>query len=178
MGMTNEKREKHIRIANMLIELINDVQMPMLLYQIEKDVAKEALENYIKMLEQQPCEDCINRYELSEAISALTYWHFNDDGKLEIGGAFDNTVYKVADVERLVRVLPPVQPQPFINKPCVSEGACREDKIKVLDKIKAEIDQKQYDFMDDKDYDEGIRFGLMLAYQIIDKYKVENEEEK
>lgn len=51
--MTNEKREKHIRIANMLIELINDVQLPMLLYQIEKDVAKEALENYIKMLESQ-----------------------------------------------------------------------------------------------------------------------------
>lgn len=37
MGMTNEEREKHIRIANMLIELINDVQMSMLLYQIEKD---------------------------------------------------------------------------------------------------------------------------------------------
>lgn len=45
----------------------------------------------------------------------------------------------------------------------------------VLDKIRAEIDQKQYAFMDDKDYDEGIRFGLMLAYQIVDKYK-ESEE--
>ena len=39
-----------------------------------------------------------------------------------------------------------------------------------LDDIKAEIDQKQYDFMADKDYDEGIRFGLMLAYQILDKH--------
>lgn len=47
----------------------------------------------------------------------------------------------------------------------------------VLDKIMAEIDQKQYDFMDDKDYDEGIRFGLMLAYQIIDKYKTESDKE-
>ena len=45
----------------------------------------------------------------------------------------------------------------------------------VLDKIKAEIDQKQYYFMDDKDYDEGIRFGLMLAYQTVDKYKAESE---
>ena len=42
---------------------------------------------------------------------------------------------------------------------------------RVLEQIRDEIDQKQYDFMDDKDYDEGIRFGLMLAYQIIDKYK-------
>ena len=45
----------------------------------------------------------------------------------------------------------------------------------VLGKIKAEIEQKQYDFMDDKDYDEGIRFGLMLAYQTVDKYKTESE---
>lgn len=44
-----------------------------------------------------------------------------------------------------------------------------------LDKIRAEIDQKQYDFMSDGDYDEGIRFGLMLAYQIIDKYREESE---
>ena len=40
----------------------------------------------------------------------------------------------------------------------------------VLEKIKAEIEQKQYDFMANKDYDEGVRFGLLLAYQIIDKY--------
>ena len=40
---------------------------------------------------------------------------------------------------------------------------------KVIEDIKAEIDQKQYDFMSDKDYDEGVRFGLMLAYQIIDR---------
>jgi len=41
----------------------------------------------------------------------------------------------------------------------------------ILDKILTDIDQKQYDFMNDEDYAEGIRFGLMLAYQIIDKYK-------
>jgi hypothetical protein len=48
----------------------------------------------------------------------------------------------------------------------------------ILDKIRAEIYRKQYDFMDDKDYDEGIRFGLMLAYQILDKYKAESEGEE
>ena len=46
------------------------------------------------------------------------------------------------------------------------EVANRDD---VFVKLKAEIDQKHYDFMSDKDYDEGVRFGLMLAYQIIDK---------
>lgn len=50
---------------------------------------------------------------------------------------------------------------------------CREcGREKVLDKISVEIDLKQYDFMSDGDYNEGIRFGLMLAYQIIDKYRV------
>ena len=48
----------------------------------------------------------------------------------------------------------------------------------ILDKIRAEIDQKQYDFMADKDYDEGIRFGLMLAHQIIDKYKAERSDKE
>lgn len=48
----------------------------------------------------------------------------------------------------------------------------------LLDKIRAEIDLKQYDFMADKDYDEGVRFGLMLAYQIIGKYKTESEDKK
>ena len=48
-------------------------------------------------------------------------------------------------------------------------------KESVLDKIKDEIDQKQYDFMSDGDYNEGVRFGLMLAYQILDKYKAESE---
>lgn len=44
----------------------------------------------------------------------------------------------------------------------------------VLDKIRAEIEQEQDDFMDDKDYDDGVRFGLMQAYQIIDKYRGED----
>ena len=44
------------------------------------------------------------------------------------------------------------------------EVANRDD---VFAKLKAEIEQKQYDFMSDSDYDEGVRFGLMLAYQIV-----------
>lgn len=60
-----------------------------------------------------------------------------------------------------------------INRNCETpESTCLDC---LLDKIRDEIDQKQYDFMGDKDYDEGIRFGLMLAYQIIDKYKGDNK---
>lgn len=32
-----------------------------------------------------------------------------------------------------------LEQEPFINKPCISEGVCREDKMQVLDKIRAEI---------------------------------------
>ena len=63
-----------------------------------------------------------------------------------------------------------------LSKEC--EGKYKNCVDCVLDKIRAEIEQKQYYFMDDKDYDEGIRFGLMLAYQTVDKYKTESEEEK
>lgn len=47
--------------------------------------------------------------------------------------------------------------------------------LKAIEDIKSEIDNKQYDFMANKDYDEGARFGLMLAYQIIDKHMKEGE---
>ena len=57
--MTNEEREKKTKIANMLIGTIKDLRTPMLMYQVEKDVAKEALENYIKALEQEPILDKI-----------------------------------------------------------------------------------------------------------------------
>ena len=80
--------------------------------------------------------------------------------------------------EALKIAIKALEQEPFLNKPCVSEKICEHDKNVVLDKIRTEIDQKQYDFMDDKDYDEGIRFGLMLAYQIIDKYKAESEDKK
>jgi hypothetical protein len=39
-----------------------------------------------------------------------------------------------------------------------------------LNKIKDEIELKQYSFMANNRYDEGVRFGLMMAYQIINKY--------
>ena len=65
-----------------------------------------------------------------------------------------------------------------IDKKYIDEGvqkAVKEIKrnyvpLSVIEDIKAEIDQKQYDFIADKDYDEGIRFGLMLAYQILNKH--------
>ena len=63
--------------------------------------------------------------------------------------------------------------QPFINKPCISEGVCREDKIQVLDKIRAEIKQMDFDFGDFYDHTSTIREMIL---EVIDKYKVESED--
>ena len=109
--MTNEEREKHIRIANMLIGAINDLERPMLMYQIEKDVTKEALENYIKMLEQQPCKNCIDKEAL---INELKLEYFNKD--LQEGKNDPCVIDAMIDwAIRAVKRQPSVTPQPKIG---------------------------------------------------------------
>lgn len=77
--MTDKERERKTRTANMLIGLINDLQAPILLYQIEKDVAKEALENYVKMLEQTEQEEAEEKQEEKkvESVENKTWENFN-----------------------------------------------------------------------------------------------------
>lgn len=57
--------------------------------------------------------------------------------------------------------------EPFINKPCISTGVCHEDKVKVLDNIRDEIERLHYhpklDFIKN---DEVIE----MALDIIGKY--------
>lgn len=65
-----------------------------------------------------------------------------------------------------------VQPEPFINKPCVSEQVCHEDKIKILDKIRDEIEN---DWQLKKYPSSPFSCGLRRALEIIDKYKAESE---
>lgn len=65
-------------------------------------------------------------------------------------------------IEMAIKAL---EQEPFINKPCVSSGVCEHDKQKVLDKIRAEIDNALSDGM--------IHKKTVLG--IIDKYKAESE---
>lgn len=58
--------------------------------------------------------------------------------------------------------------EPFINKPCVSEGVCHEDKMKVLEKIKAEIEQDAF-----KDVNGSKYISVNRVNQIINKYTEE-----
>ena len=51
MGMTSEEINKEIAFANMVIGAINNVKVPMLMYEEEKEVTKKALQKYLDELE-------------------------------------------------------------------------------------------------------------------------------
>ena len=65
--------------------------------------------------------------------------------------------------ESLDMAIEALEQKPFMYKPCVAHQICHEDKVKVLDKIRAEIMLKD---------------GLEEALEIIDKYKAESEDAK
>jgi hypothetical protein len=50
-----------------------------------------------------------------------------------------------------------------------------EGREALIDDVKSEIDKAQEPYITNTAYDEGVRFGLMLAYQIVDRYKTESE---
>lgn len=72
-----------------------------------------------------------------------------------------------------IRELSPVTPEPFINKPCISEGVCHEDKMQVLDKLRAEIEQIADE---EQKHDKLWATGLRYAVKIIDKYRTKESE--
>lgn len=70
----------------------------------------------------------------------------------------------------------------FINKPCISIGVCHEDKIKMLDKISAEIEQlrnfraENYDLEQYCDYFDARIIFRDEVLDIIDKYRKGDKE--
>ena len=68
--------------------------------------------------------------------------------------------------------------EPFINKPCVSTEACKYDKNKVLDKIRAEIEEARKWYEVSMDYiDAAKEQELGWVLEIIDKYAESEVEE-
>ena len=56
--------------------------------------------------------------------------------------------------------------EPFINKPCISTGVCHEDKVKVLEQIRSEIEREGAMFPDGEFF-----VSIDRINEIIDKYK-------
>ena len=62
-----------------------------------------------------------------------------------------------------------LEQEPFMNKPCVAHQVCHEDKVKVLDKIRAEIiDMGAYE----QEVNGKTEFlkGIDYCLSVIDKY--------
>lgn len=95
------------------------------------------------------------------------YWDYFNCKELECGKVWDG--HTEEDATRLLSL---GQQPSFINKPCVSEGVCREDKIQVLDKIKAEIERKAHSGQ----WSDATMYGMLKTVAIIDKYRSESEE--
>ena len=154
----------------------------------------EPIQMAIKALEQEPCEDVtIDKHYWKGFNNGIRTEKFRESKRQELCEDFISRqaainivkdMYGLArtdvlsDAVKQLKDLPSVTPQPFINKPCVSEGVCREDKIQVLDKIRAEIEQLTITEGGD-DYVRKMAelFSLkMKVLHIIDKYKAESED--
>ena len=63
--------------------------------------------------------------------------------------------------------------EPFMNKPCVAHQVCHEDKVKILDKIRAEIAGLTYYWCE-----VNPKTVIDDVLQIINKYKAESEDKE
>ena len=81
------------------------------------------------------------------------------------------------DVEAIQKAIEALEQEPFINKKCVAHQVCHDDKVKVLDKIRAEIEQNAYPIVHGvNNHEKGMTlYGIL---QVIDKYKAEESEDK
>lgn len=136
-------------------------------------VTAEAFEMAIAALKVEPCEDTISRKHLLSGIDELMQspWFNNgkDDDMITHYGYVERKEAVEVVRDLCVKAEPAVIPnQQFINKPCVSSGVCEHDKQKVLDEIKAEIEEHakiNYGLNTD-----GAK-ALCWCLNVIDKYK-------
>jgi len=64
-----------------------------------------------------------------------------------------------------------IEKAPTIDACEMAISALSENKAEWIDDVKSEIDKAQEPYITNTAYDEGVRFGLMLAYQIVDRCK-------
>lgn len=68
-----------------------------------------------------------------------------------------------------------IKQEPFINKPCVSSEVCEHDKQKVLDKIRAEIEEQVLESLSDGGDDWFTAEKVNECLDIIDRYTAESK---
>jgi hypothetical protein len=124
----------------------------------------------------------VDKEQLKTMIRGLTKWYVKRDNtevgepNTAVGLLYDDVMF---GIDRLSSVTPQ---EPFINKPCVSNEVCEHDKNKVLDKLRAEIEQltSRYTISRERGGMGQVEWSDMLikeseVLEIIDKYKAESE---
>lgn len=116
--------------------------------------------------------DCISREATGKRLCNLA--EYMNEHKENCGDPYIMAALFIQDNKT---EFPSVTPQEsFINKPCVSEKACEHDKNKVLNKIRAEIQDIAFDWQEiDGEHESFMVVDLNDALNIIDKYKAESE---
>ena len=120
----------------------------------------DALEMAIKALEQEPCEEL-----------DFVQPHKKIPVNLEVCKMREATQEEREGVEQYIN---------SIAEPCVAHQICHEDKVKVLGKIRAEIDahREKLKVMADDDWYAGKIRGYDCAIEIIDKCTAEGSDEE
>lgn len=78
-----------------------------------------------------------------EASNRLKQWIRNGcDGMTDERLGYIEGWFHKSDKEAFEQAIKALEQEPFMNKPCVAHQVCHEDKVKVLDKIRAEIEPK------------------------------------
>lgn len=85
---------------------------------------------------------------------------------------------KLKELEKRIKTLE--EQVPFMNKPCcIANQVCHEDKLKVLNKIKSDIEEYKSTIDNAISEDELKIEGMKEAYtdclEIINKYRAESE---
>ena len=95
--------------------------------------------------------------------------------KSKMDGHTDTSYEWVETVRMAIKAL---EQEPFMNKPCVAHQVCHEDKVKVLDKIRAEIEEQVLESLSDGGDDWFTAEKVNECLDIIDKYRAERGDKK
>jgi len=128
----------------------------------------DEIDEIIEALEQEPCEDAVSRSDVMALIERTNLKYISSFTRGISQKAFEDLLYGTLS-------LPPITPKGVTITDFADK--CREcGREKVLDKIRAEIEQSYCTV--NNDYDHGRNYGLYMATQIIDKYKEVDREYK
>ena len=112
----------------------------------------------------------MSKEEIIDVIHKTMYQFFDVCGDNEEVPMTDKDELLLSVNKAICNNIKALKQEPFMNKPCISVGVCEHDKMQVLDKIRAEIEEIKPNNPNFKGYFEQ-NVALNKVLQIIDKYR-------